>query len=170
MGYFHKCQKKEKPLTMHNMNDWECLYGFLNESANIYGAPTVPDTGKSNWTKQTSPYSHSSQVWLIQIVCQMKEEETRYYWEAQKGVGLGLRGKDGRSRRHCEIQGKLLLLGTHRNKDQPEGWGKKSKGIFTWSQAKLSSVLTLTQRCTVAQVRTWAAENCNCFCRWKNNE
>lgn len=42
-------QMPEERETINNAeHDWECLYGFLNESTNIYGAPTVPDTGKSN--------------------------------------------------------------------------------------------------------------------------
>lgn len=74
-----------------------------------------------------------------------------------KAGGSGLRCTDERSRRHERYRVNCfswVLIGTRISLRGGIKREKGSKGIFTWSQAKLSSVLTLTQSHTVAQVKT----------------
>lgn len=113
VGNFHKCQKKEKPLTMQNMTVNASMVSWMNLL--IFMEHLLCQTLE----KVTEQNTHVPILTVLKYVtsncvCQMKEEETRCCWEAQK---------DERSRRRCEIQGKLLLLLTRGNKDEPAGWG-----------------------------------------------
>lgn len=131
VGCFHKCQKKEKPLTMHNMTgnastvSWMNLLIFMGHLL----CQTLEKVTKQN---RHVPILTVLKYGYFKLCVPDERRGNKVLLRSTKGSGL--RGTDRRSRRHCEIQGKLLLLGTHRNKDQPEGWGalkgKKIKGHF----------------------------------------